>query len=127
MQEVTVYKRVTRTEDDRIRLRAWIGEAPAAIPVELFVYQQIPIVPLDTELDKLFVHIASFEDISAFPVDAPGEKSPFFRRYWMDLVFDSVTYQEETWDRIMRMLRHTLNDVVRFYKAESVELKEILM
>ena len=127
MPEVKLYKRVTKTDDDRLRLRAWIGEVPEGVPGELFVYQRLPIIPLDTELDRIFVHIANFEDIGAFPVDEPGKASPFFRRHWLDLVFDSVAYMDETWERIVRMLRHTLGDYARFKNAEGVEVKEILL
>ena len=92
MAKVVLSKRLTVTADNRHRLRVWVSETSHNIPGTLFVYQQIPVVPLDSGLNQLFVHVASYADLGDYPENASGDDSPFFRLHHFDLVFDSLAY-----------------------------------
>ena len=122
MAGITLSKRLTQTDDFRQRLRVWVSETTNNIPAQIFVYQRIPSVPLDTELQDIFVHIASYADIQDYPAEAPDDKSPFFRQYFFDLVFDSKAILEENWQRIVWSVQHTVEDIARINEMDPVEI-----
>lgn len=125
MSSIQLSKRITLTGDNRHRLQVWVSETSDNIPKEVFVYQRIPSVPLDTELSDLFVHIASYTDIGNFPIDGPDASYPFYRKHFVDLVFDSKVYLGDTWDRMFSMVKHTVEDIVRLNGLAPVEVQEI--
>jgi hypothetical protein len=122
MASITLSKRVTLTDDTRHRLRIWVSETTNNIPAQIFVYQRIPLVPLDTELQDIFVHIASYADIQEYPSEEPDNKSPFFRQYFVDLVFDSLAILEENWVRMVRSVQLTVEDIARLNELPPVEI-----
>lgn len=123
MTTITLSKKVTQTDDFRQRLRVWVSETTNNIPAQVFVYQRIPSVPLDTELQDLFVHVASYADIQDYPSEAPDSTSPFFRQYFFDLVFDSKAIMEENWQRILWSVQHTVEDICRLNDLPPVEIR----
>jgi hypothetical protein len=122
MASITLSKRITLTDDTRHRLRIWVSETTNNIPAQIFVYQRIPLVPLDTELQDIFVHIASYADIQDYPSETPDDKSPFFRQYFVDLVFDSLAILEENWVRMARSVQLTVEDIARLNDLPPVEI-----
>jgi len=122
MATIKISKKITLTDDIRQRLRVWVSETSNNIPGRLFVYQHIPIVPMDTELANLFVHVASYADINDYPEEAPDTKSPFFRRSGFDLVFDSKAELELAWIRAYRMLQNIVEDISRLNSMDPVEI-----
>ena len=127
MANVVLSKRLTLTEDNRHRLRVWVSETSHNIPGTLFVYQKIPVVPLDTGLSQLFVHVASYADLGDYPESTPGEESPFFRLHYFDIVFDSLAYLEQTWQRVHRMVQHTTEDIAKLNGLEPAVVEELVM
>jgi hypothetical protein len=122
MAKITLSKRITETTDYRQRLRVWVSRTTNNIPAQIFVYQRIPIVPLDTELQDIFVHVASYADIQEYPSEAPDSSSPFFRQYFFDLVFDSLYALEENWRRIVLSVQHTVEDIAKLNNMSPVEI-----
>ena len=122
MAGITLSKRITQTDDFRQRLRVWVSETTNNIPAQIFVYQRIPSVPLDTELQDIFVHVASYADISDYPSEKPDNTAPFFRQYFFDLVFDSKAVLEENWARILGSVQHTIEDIARLNEMGPVEI-----
>lgn len=122
MAHIKLSKRLTLTDDQRHRLRVWVSETTNNIPAQIFVYQRIPQVPLDTELQDIFVHVASYADLQEYPSEDPDDKSPFFRQYMFDLVFDSKAVLEENWQRILLSVQHTVEDIARINELPSVEI-----
>lgn len=127
MAKVVLSKRLTVTEDNRHRLRVWVSETSHNIPSTLFVYQQIPVVPLDSGLNQLFVHVASYADLGDYPENASGDDSPFFRLHHFDLVFDSLAYLEQTWQRVHRMVQHTAEDIAKLNGLEPAVVEELIL
>jgi len=122
MASIKLSKKLTQTDDFRQRLRVWVSETTNNIPAQVFVYQRIPLVPLDTELQDIFVHVASYADLQEYPAEAPDDKTPFFRQYFFDLVFDSKAILEENWQRILWSVQHTIEDVARINELPPVEI-----
>jgi hypothetical protein len=122
MASITLSKRITLTDDIRHRLRVWVSETTNNIPAQIFVYQRIPLVPLDTELQDIFVHVASYADIQDYPAEAPDNESPFFRQYFFDLVFDSLYILEQNWLRIASSVQHTIEDIARLNEMGPIEI-----
>jgi hypothetical protein len=125
MSHISVSKRTTLTDDNRHRLQLWVSETTNNIPASIFVYQRIPTVPLSSALSTIFVHIASYADLAEFPEDTPDSTSPFFRRRSVDLVFDSLPYLNDTYKRIILMVRQLVEDVGRLNDWDPAEIREI--
>lgn len=125
MAHISLTKKLTLTDDFRQRLRVWVSETTNNIPAQLFVYQRIPSVPLDTDLQDLFVHVASYADLQDYPAETPSEEGPFFRQYFFDLVFDSKAILEENWQRILGSAKHTIEDIVRINEMDPVEIRVV--
>jgi hypothetical protein len=89
------------------------------------VYQKIPRVPLNDELEELLVHIASYADILNFPEDCPNDESPFFRRGYIDLTFQDLTMLDEKWNMMKQMINHTVEDIVKLNNLPAVEIIEL--
>jgi len=122
---VTISKRVTLTADARHRLQAWVSETSNNIPPTIFVYQRIPLVPLDTGLSDLFVHVASYADTVDFPENEPAADSPYYRRYYIDLLFDSLATLEEKWTWMRRQIKLLVEDIVRVNTLPPVDIQEL--
>ena len=114
---ITISKEITETTQGpkRFRLRIWIQETTNNLPGEMFVYQLIPAVPEfnDGLPEERFVHIASYADMVAFPKEAPGLETPFFRKYYMDIVHVSRSFLEEKWVMINQQLKILIDDITR--------------
>jgi len=80
-------------------------------------------VPLDTEFSDIFVHVASYADITNYPEGEAGPDSAFFRKYFFDLVFDNLALLEEHWERIMGSIYHTTTDLARLNEMDPVEIQ----
>ena len=79
------------------RLRITAYEANR-VPLEIFVYQRLPVVPGETEESDKFTNIASPADLEEYPTNTPTNLArPFFREASIDLVFRSVDTLEESW------------------------------
>lgn len=124
MSSITVTKRVSLTPDNRHRMQVWVSETTNNIPPTVFVYQKLPSVPL-ADLSDLFVHMASYADITDFPEDAPAKDSPFFRKRYVDLVFDSLPVLDATYVKMMRMVKLLVEDIGRLNDWGPVEVVEI--
>ncbi|MHA2070049.1 MAG: hypothetical protein ACXABY_37260 [Candidatus Thorarchaeota archaeon] len=124
MSKFVISKRITQ-DDERHRLRVWVSETTNNIPGQLFVYQAVPKVPLDDRPDGVFVHIASYADTLMFPIDEPDTESPFYRLYYIDLIFDSLVVLNEKWDLMRLMLNQTIEDIVRINNLPPVEVEEV--
>lgn len=125
MAHIKISKRTTMTADYRQRLQIWISETTNNIPPKVFVYQRIPQVPLYTGLSDIFVHLASYADIADFPEDQPGADSPFFRKYYLDLMFDSLSVLDGKWEMLRLQLRHLIEDISRLNNLGPVEIEEL--
>lgn len=121
MSKITVSRRVSMYDDGH-RLRAWVSETTNNIPNTLFVYQKIPFVPYEGCPEEMFVHIASYSDIYDFPETYDEDVAPFFRRGYIDLVFDSLPTLEEKWTLMRQHLQHTVEDIVRLNSLPASEL-----
>ena len=122
---ITISKRITLTSDVRHRLQVWVSETTNNIPATVFVYQRIPMVPLDTGLSDLFVHVASYADLTDFPDNEPTADSPYFRRYYIDLLFDSLGTLEEKWTWMSRQIKLLVEDIIRINTLPPVEIIEL--
>jgi hypothetical protein len=120
--KIVLNRRVTLTADNRHRIQMWVAETSNNIPPHIFVYQRIPVVPLDQEPSSLFVHMASYADLADFPEGEPNGDSPFFRKYYADLVFDALPYMNTTWERICRMVRLLVEDICRLNRMPPAEV-----
>jgi len=119
---IQLTRRITLEEDNRHRLRAWVSETSDNILPTVFVYQKLPSVPAYDALAELFVHVASYADIADYPENSPGEDSPFFRKYHIDLIFHSLPHLSDTWDLIEGQVKHTVEDLTRLNGEEAVEV-----
>jgi len=119
---IQISRRVTLEEDSRHRMRVWVSETSDNLPPTVFVYQRLPSVPSYDVLADLFVHIASYADIADYPENDPGEDSPFFRKYYVDLIFQSLPHLSDTWDLIEGQIKNTVEDLVRLNGEEAVEV-----
>jgi len=122
---IKISKRLTLTADARHRLQVWVSETTNNIPATIFVYQRIPLVPLDTGLSDLFVHVASYADTVDFPESVPAADSPYFRMYYVDLLFDSLATLEEKWTWMRRQIKLLVEDIVRINTLPPVEIIEL--
>ena len=125
VSHITITKRLTLTADSRHRIQVWVSETTNNIPATVFVYQRIPVVPLDTGLSDLFVHIASYADTVDFPENDPLADSPYFRKYYIDLLFDSLATLQEKWTMMRRQIKLLVEDVVRVNTLPPAEIIEI--
>jgi len=122
---ITLSKKVEMTTDNRHTLKVWVSETTNNIPNGIFVYQRIPSVPLDEDLGDLFVHIASYADLGDFPPDCAGTDSPFYRLGHLYLIFDSLAKLEETYQRMIKMVRATIEDITRLNDMDPIEVVEV--
>jgi hypothetical protein len=115
------------TEKASHRLQVWVSKATEGIEPQLFVYQKVPPVPGTTEeqLEEIFVHIASYADILDFPIDTVGEDTPFFRKYSIDLTFESLAVLNQKWSMMKAMINATVEDVVRLNNLPATSLEEL--
>jgi len=125
VSHITITMRITLTADSRHRIQVWVSETTNNIPATVFVYQRIPVVPLDTGLSDLFVHIASYADTVDFPENDPLADSPYFRKYYIDLLFDSLATLQEKWTMMRRQIKLLVEDVVRVNTLPPAEIIEI--
>jgi hypothetical protein len=125
MSHIALSKRTSLTADSRHRLQLWVSETTNNIPAAIFVYQKVPSVPLSNDLSNVFVHMASYADISEFPENMQDTTSPFFRLRQVDLIFDSLPYLDATYKRIVLMVRQLVEDIGRLNDWEPVEILEI--
>ena len=124
---ITLSKRETlETDDGDYRLRIWVSRVTNEIPYKVFVYQHLPYMPDDTdERTDLFVHVASYADLLAFPEDAPDDYSPFFRAYYLDLTMRNTALLAETWTLIKAHTRLLVEDYVRIHHLPPAEIEEL--
>jgi hypothetical protein len=122
---VVLNKRVLLVDEEQgsHRLQVWVSETSDDIPGRIFVYQKYPSVPFyDEQPEDIFVHVASFADLAAFPIDAPDDRSPFFRLHYYDILFDTLALLEETWEITVAHARLLAEDVNRVLKLPPIEL-----
>lgn len=113
---VVLKKRVTlvNEEEGTHRLQVWVGEVSDDIPAKIFVNQLYPDVPDYTEQpSERFAHVASFADLAAFPPDEPDDRSPFYRVYWYDILFETLVLLEETWTLTEKHVQILMEDIHR--------------
>ena len=114
--EIHVTKRFdTSTATGRTRLRAWVSATTNEIPAEIFVYQRIPAVPDHNNglPEDIFVHVAAYADMVAFPSQKPSINNPYFRLSYIDLVHDSRCHLEDLWSRIKCHIEALNEDITR--------------
>lgn len=122
---IVLNKRVILVDEENgtYRLQVWVSEASDDIPGKIFVYQKYPAVPDYTEqLENIFVHVASFADLAAFPPDTPDNRSPFYRMYYYDILFDTLPLLEETWDITVEHTKILVADVHRVLNLPPIEV-----
>lgn len=119
---IELTKRVSNTADGRHRLQVWVSRTTNNIPSEIFVYQRFPSVPLYPDLQDIFVHVASYADLEDFPVGDPEDLVPFYRKYAIDIVFESLAVLLEKWDMLRKQVTHTVEDLVRLYNLAPAEV-----
>jgi len=112
MSRIVVSRRVTLVENGKHRLRAWVSETSDNIPATIFAYQEIPPVPTATK-QGIFVYICSYADLIDLPENEPGDCSPFFRKYYLDLTFQSLSVMESKWDLMLTQIQLLVEDIVR--------------
>ena len=122
MSKLAITKRITN-EGGRHRLRIWVTETSNNIPAEVFVYQHLPFVPDSIALEDVFVHIASYADISDYPATAPDSQSPFFRIYSVDLIFTSLAVLNQKWAIIRAQIQLLVEDIVRLNNLPPAEVE----
>jgi hypothetical protein len=119
---IQITRRTTLEADNRHRLRVWVSETSDNLPPTIFVYQRLPSVPSYDALSDIFVHVASYADIADYPENDPGDDSPFFRKYHIDLIFTSLPHLSDTWDLIEGQVKHTVEDLARLNGDEAVDV-----
>jgi hypothetical protein len=124
--EIHISKRFDTSTQGRTRLQAWVSAATNMIPPEIFVYQRIPAVPgyNDGLPEDIFVHVAAYADMVAFPSDRPSVNSPYFRKSYIDLAGDSRCEMEDLWKQIMCHIQALLDDLVRINELCPARLVE---
>jgi len=130
MSSIKVNKTIVTTADSRCELRVWVSETTENIPGCIFVYQSLPSVPLDNYLTDLFVHVASYADITDFePVleDLPGAVNdmPFYRKNYIQLVYDSKAELDTYWQIIKEHIQLLVEDIVKLNGLPAVEIIEV--
>lgn len=122
---IKLNKKISPYDGEAHRLQTWISETSNNIPATLFVYQRIPSVPNFDGLSDIFVHIASYADIADYPENDPDDSSPFFRKYYADIVFTSLPELENKWTMIRGMIGLTLEDICRLNSMGPIDIEEI--
>ena len=127
--QLQVSKRVLNVADQgMVRLQMWISGVSPEIPPELFVWQHIGAVPKAEFAPDRFVHIASYADLAAFPVNAPDTYAPYFRLTYADLTFPSRPLLERTWNLCREHLQLTVEDITRIdgLPPANIEIIEVV-
>ena len=120
-----MHKRVTLVdaEEGTHRLQVWVHEASEGIPGKIMVFQRYPDVPdYEEQPNDIFVHIASFADLAAFPPDTPDERAPYFRTSWYDILFDTLPLLEDCWELTVAHTKLLVEDVHRILNLPPVEV-----
>jgi hypothetical protein len=124
---IILNKRVTLVDEEEgtHRLQVWVHEVSDGIPGKIMVYQKYPSVPDYTEQpEDIFVHVASFADLAAFPPDVPDDRSPFYRKYYYDILFDALPALEDCWDLTVAHTKLLVEDVHRVLSLPPVSVIE---
>lgn len=124
---IELTRRVTLVDEEEgtHRLQVWVSEASDDIPGKIFVYQRYPNVPDYTEQpNDIFVHVASFADLAAFPPDEPDNRSPYFRMYYYDILFDTLTLLEDCWNLTVQHTKLLVEDVHRITGLPPISIIE---
>jgi len=122
--QIEITKRIS-LYGDMHRLQVWVSRTTNNIPSQLFVYQRYPSVPLSEALTDRFVNIASYADVTDYAIDDPEGDEPFFRKYAIDLVFESLAILLQKWDIMQRQMTHTIEDFVRLNNLPPAEIEII--
>jgi hypothetical protein len=125
MSKIVVSRRVTPSEEGGHRLQVWVSETSDNIPATIFAYQQIPPVPNSDTPASIFVYICSYADIFDLPENEAGDCSPFFRRYYLDLTFQSMSVMESKWDLMLTQIQLLIEDIVRTNELSPTEVEVI--
>lgn len=123
---VEVTKKVTPGQTG-FRLQMWISKHSPEIPEELFVYQKISPPPGNDYPEDMWAHIASYADIAAYPLHAPDDYTPFFRKNGLDLAFKTRAALEDTWSISKAHLRFTVEDISRILGLPPAEVIEVIL
>jgi hypothetical protein len=109
----------------RWRLKVWVQETTNNIPGEIFVYQMYPGVPLYKEgkENAIFVNIASYQELIAFPKDYPSVENPFFRKHYIDIVHTSRSFLEDTWKLMEQQITILIADITRLNNIPPTNLE----
>jgi len=100
----------------------WVSETTNNIPNTIFVYQDYPDVANSGNLPEYFVHIASYADILDFPEEARDKITPFFRKGYIDLTFNSLATLDEKVTLMLRQIKLLVEDIVRLNNLPPVEV-----
>ena len=127
---VVLTKRITLVDEENgtHRMQVWVSEVSDDIPYKILVYQKYPSVPDYTEQpEDIFVHVASFADLAAFPVDEPDGRSPYYRMYYYDILFDTLVLLEECWEITVAHVQLLVEDIARVAGLPPIEVIERLV
>ena len=93
----------------------------------MYVYQKISPPPGCDYPEDMWVHIASYADVAAYPIDAPDEYTPFFRLNGADLLYKTRAALEDTWSISKAHLQFTVEDYTRLLGLPAPEILEVTL
>lgn len=123
---IKLNKRLDISEES-CRLRIWVSEVTNNIPPELFMYQWIPLIPLqEVALNSMFVAVCTYADLNSLPARVPTDtQHPFFRKRSVDLTFTTPSEAEYYWTTISGMVKQAVEDFSRNNSLPPAEVLEV--
>ena len=124
---IKLCRRMTTDAEGQCRMRAWVAETTNQIPPEIFMYQWLPVVPLqDIALRSMFVAVCTYDDLNRLPTTFSGDvRRVFFRKNKLDLTFVTYPVAEKYWIWISGMVKQTVEDFSRLNALPPAEVLEI--